>query len=197
MIVSHRARAIFVHVQKTAGSSIEAVLRAHDPAAGSHLVDGSRHVDAVRLREHLGRAIWDRYFKFAFVRNPWDRLVSWYQMCVDVPEPNAFQRYVREGFPTFESFVTGATTGPGAKTTRNQLDYLADEAGRLIVDFVGRHENVEADFAAVAARLGLDRELPRINVSRHGAYRTYYSEATRAIVEERFARDIAAFGYRF
>lgn len=197
MIVSHRARAIFIHVQKTAGSSIEAVLRAQDPAAGSHLVDGSRHVDAVRVREHLGPAIWDSYFKFAFVRNPWDRLVSWYQMCIDVREPNAFQRYVREAFPTFESFVMGATTGRGAKTTRNQLDYVTDPTGRLIVDFVGRYENVEADFAVVATRLALAGALPRVNVSRHGDYRAYYSDATRGIVAERFARDIAAFGYRF
>lgn len=131
------------------------------------------------------------------MRNPWDRLVSWYEMCIDVGEPNAFQRYVRDGFPTFASFVTDATTGPGAKTARNQLDYLTDEEGRIIVDFVGRHENVDADFAAVAARLGLADELPRINVSRHGDYRAYYTGVTREIVARRLVRDIEVFGYRF
>jgi hypothetical protein len=125
MLVSHRARAIFVHIQKTAGSSIEAALRDHDPEAGPHLVGGRRHVHAVELRDVVGPDVWGRYFKFAFVRNPWDRLLSWYQMCVQAQQPNAFCRYVRDGFPTFESFVTGAISGPGAKTVCNQLDYVA------------------------------------------------------------------------
>lgn len=197
MIVSHRARAIFVHIQKTAGSSIEAALRDHDPEAGSHFVGGRRHVHAVELRDAVGRDVWGRYFKFAFVRNPWDRLVSWYQMCMEAQQPNAFCRYVRDGFPTFESFVTGATSGPGAKTTRNQLDYVSDPAGGVIVDFIGRYETLQADFATVAARIGIAGNLAWVNASRHGAYRDYYDDVTRAIVARRFARDVAAFDYRF
>ncbi len=189
MIVSHRARCIFVHIQKTAGTSIEGVLRQHDAQAGSHLHDGRRHLHA--------REIWDGYFKFAFVRNPWDRLVSWYHMCVQVPVPNGFCRYVRENFATFESFVNGATSGPGAKTTQPQFDYVADEHGTVIVDFVGRYEALADDFARVAERLGLEARLPHANTSAHGSYRDYYNDATRDVVARRFARDIEHFGYRF
>ena len=42
--------------------------------------------------------------------------------------------------PTFEAFLTTAATGPGARTTRDQLDYVTDERGDVIVDFVGRYE---------------------------------------------------------
>ena len=197
MIVSHRARCIFVHVQKTAGTSIEMVLRRFDPDAGSHLHDGWRHLHAREIRDVVPPDVWDGYFKFAFVRNPWDRLVSWYHMCVQVPVPNGFCRYVRQNFPTFESFVTGATTGPGEKTTHPQFDYVAGDDGEVIVDFVGRYETLGDDFAQIADRLKLGDVLPRANPSSHGGYRDYYTTATRDLVGQRFARDVEHFGYRF
>ena len=197
MIVSPRTRSIFVHIQKTAGASIEEALRAQDPAAGAGLHEGRRHMTAREIRALVGAPTWDAYFKFAFVRNPWDRLVSWYHMCMQVAEPNPFSRYVREVAPTFERFVTHATTGMGERTTRNQLDYLTDDAGTVIVDFVGRYESLAADYATVTRRLGIDAALPHVNTSAHRDYRDYYTDATRDIVGERFARDIARFGYRF
>ena len=197
MIVSHALRCIFVHVQKTAGSSVEAVLRQNDPSIGSHFHQGRRHAHARELRDGLDATVWDGYFKFAFVRNPWDRLVSWYQMCQQDTAPNAFSRYVRNGFPTFASFVAGATTGPGAKTIVNQIDYLTDAGGQAIVDFVGRYESLDADFAQVCERIGIAGPLPRANASRRGDYRGYYDEMTRDVVAGRFRRDIDAFGYQF
>lgn len=67
----------------------------------------------------------------------------------------------------------------------------------MIVDFIGRYENLEADFATVAARLGIAGNLAWVNASRHAGYRDYYDDVTRVIVAKRFARDIAAFDYRF
>jgi hypothetical protein len=197
VIVSHRLRCIFVHVQKTAGTSIENVLRHHDADAGSNLHAGRRHLHAREIRELVPRDVWDGYFKFAFVRNPFERLVSWYFMCVQVPVPNGFCRYVRDNFPTFESFVTGATSGMGEKTTRNQADYVNDADGAQIVDFVGRYESLTDDFAKVARRLGVAAALPRSNPSTHGDYRDYYTDAMRDIVAARYARDLDCFGYRF
>ena len=197
MVISERNRCIFVHIQKTGGSSLEAVLRANDPGIGSSLHEGRRHLFARQIRPLVGEERWDAYFKFAFVRNPWDRLVSWYHMCVQVPQPNAFARYVRACAPTFEAFVTQATTGMGERTTYNQVDYVTDEAGAQIVDFVGRYESLREDFAHVRDRLALPFDLPHVNRSDHRHYRDYYSPATRDIVAQRFARDIAYFGYAF
>jgi len=197
MIVSDRARCIFVHIQKTAGASIEAALQAHDPAAGSGLHAGRRHMLAREIRDVVPRDAWDAYFKFAFVRNPWDRLVSWYHMCMQVTEDNAFSRFVKQHAPTFEAFLTTAAAGPGARTTRDQVDYVSDEQGTVIVDFVGRYESVATDFAHVCRQLGVAAPLPHVNTSAHRDYREYYTAATREIVARRFARDIERFGYRF
>ena len=197
MVISDRHRCIFVHIQKTGGASIEALLLRGDPAAVASAPDGRRHAPARAIVPIAGGERWRAYFKFAFVRNPWDRLVSWYHMCMQVSSPNAFARYVREQAPTFEDFVLRATSGMGARTTVNQIDYVTDESGAPIVDFVGRYETLRDDFARVCEKLGVAFDLPHVNRSAHGHYRDYYSEATKAVVAERFARDIAHFGYRF
>jgi hypothetical protein len=197
VIVSHRARCIFVHIQKTGGSSIERLLRQHDPAIGSNLHDGRRHVFARDMRAFVDPAVWNAYLKFAFVRNPWDRLVSWYHMCVQNESPNRFSQYVKDNAPTFSDFVTKTITGIAERTTWNQLDYVTDATGEVIVDFIGRYERLGDDLAAVTARLGVAFDLPHVNRSRRGDYREYYTAATAEIVARRFARDIEHFGYRF
>jgi chondroitin 4-sulfotransferase 11 len=199
VFISERAKCIFVHIQKTGGVSVETVLWQHEGGIGGGRPErqGRQHMFATELRTMVRPDQWRDYYKFAFVRNPWDRLVSWYHMCMQAPEPNAFARHIKDNAPTFEAFLTTTTTGIAQRTTYNQLDYVADGNGELIVDFVGRYERLRDDFAIVRARLGLAHDLPHINRSAHADYREYYSDATREIVARRFARDIGYFGYAF
>ena len=141
--------------------------------------------------------MWRAYFKFAFVRNPWDRLVSWYHMCTQRTAENNFSRYIKEHAPTFDDFVTKTTTGVAEKTTYNQLDYVTDENGDVMLDFVGRYETLNEGLSLVKARLNLSFELPHVNKSDHKNYREYYTDETREIVAQRFARDIRYFGYDY
>ena len=197
MFISHKTQSIFIHIQKTGGDAIETAVRRDDPAIEVDRLAGRRHPFARDVRAAVGPELWSTYFRFAFVRNPWDRLVSWYSMCVQNPTPNPFSRYVRDHAPTFTDFITRTTTGMGERTTYNQLDFLVGGEGESIVDFVGRYENLVADYAVVRKRLHLDTDLPHTNRSSHTSYRDYYTNETRAIVADRFARDIAHFGYEF
>jgi len=197
LVISHGTRSLFIHIQKTAGSSIEGALWRADPAIGAHLRDGRRHQFAREVRGAVAPEVWRDYFKFAFVRNPWDRLVSWYAMCMQNPSSNKFSRYVHDTAPTFSDFISKATTGVGIRTTYNQLDYVSDDYGTVIVDFIGRYERLGDDFAVVRDRLKLPQDLAHLNRTPHGEYREYYTAETRDIVARRFARDIAHFGYAF
>jgi chondroitin 4-sulfotransferase 11 len=197
MVISARTRSIFVHIQKTGGVSIETMLRRGDPAIGSSLHHGRRHLFARDIRPLVASELWDGYFKFAFVRNPWDRLVSWYHMCAQASAPNAFARHVQQNARTFDEFVTRTTTGIAERTTWNQLDYVTDDDGNAIVDFIGRYERLHEDSRHVGERLGLAADLPHANRSAHAHYRDYYTDETRDIVARRFARDIRHFGYEF
>ncbi len=197
MFISPRTKSIFIHIQKTAGDAIEAAMRKEDPALETDRFAGRRHVFAREVKAMVAPDLWATHYRFSFVRNPWDRLVSWYSMCMRNTVPNKFAKYVRENAPTFTDFVTRTNTGMAERTTYNQLDYLTDSDGGIIVDFVGRFENLADDYAVVRARLGLTHALSHTNASSHSVYRDYYTAETKAIVARRFERDIARFGYEF
>lgn len=194
---------LFIHIQKTGGATLTQALASAFPS-GRHLLGTHDGIAAARaaLQGEL-----DKYFRFAFVRNPWDRLVSWYTMIVsrytDQTAPWRLWQYVRETASTFDEFVEKCTDTiddvDGRKSFMfNQLDYLTDTNGRVNIDFIGRFENFEADARSVLDRLGVrPGSLETINATPHAAYRSCYTPRTRQIVAERYARDIEYFGYRF
>jgi hypothetical protein len=198
-MISHDLRCIFVHIQKTGGSSVRQALK-----MAQH--DLNKHRFALELRAGYGEEYWRSYFKFAFVRNPWDRLVSWWcmieQNALAKRPMNGFQRFILSRANTFDQFLSNCDEeyhdGDGSKWIfRNQLDYISDANG-VTVDFVGRFERLESDFATISSRLGLSGlQIPHVNRSTRKHYSKYYSEAASRLVAARFARDIQAFSYSF
>lgn len=212
MLISYRARFLFVHIQKTAGTSLRQALHAAIPDLQGFL---GTHDRALQAKRHLGEEAYSGYFTAAFVRNPWERLVAWYAMIAQwrehhplwreswkLPQPRLW-RYVLENSSSFEEFVLRCTAEvddfDGRKSfCWNQLDYLVDERGRRIVEFIGRYEHFHSDAQRLFDRLGLrDVALPRLNVSSHHHYSAYYSDELADVVRQRYQRDLAAFGYEF
>ena len=200
MLVSDSHKLVFVHIQKTGGDTVSALLRERIADLRSIL---ARHAFASRGMEYLDD--WDEYFKFAFVRNPWDRLVSWYTMITTFDKTgNELWWYVHDNSSTFEEFIHNCTgevevkEGVSYSFAYNQLDYVTDEHGNLLVDFIGRLENLDEDLRKVFRRIGLELEtVPHLNRSDHRHYSTFYTPETEMIVRERFQRDIEYFGYEF
>ena len=203
MLFSRRRKFIFIHIQKTAGSSVEAALASITPDAIRRFDDlpeahdplKNRHLFASDLKKYLDEETWSSYYKFAFTRNPWSRLVSWYNMCIERPT-TPFMRMVKREARTFEEFLN-LSQWRAERTTFNQAEYVTDAAGRLIVDFVGRYERINEDFRTVCEHLRVDLKLPHKNRSAPVDYRSYYNDRTRQLVADRFARDIKMFGYCF
>lgn len=154
------------------------------------------------------------HFKFAFVRNPWDRLVSCYsQKVATVPEipgrkranlnPRGEEGRFYPGMP-FAGFVEAVHATPDGEANahfRSQHATVCGPDGLVMADFVGRFENLRADFAAVADRIGepglaLPHRLKsKVRESRH--YRDFYDDRLRRLVAERYEEDVESFGYRF
>jgi hypothetical protein len=205
MLISEASKLLFIHIQKTGGSSIARMLRRDIPDATTYL---GTHDHASWAKEALGSR-YDEFFKFAFVRNPWDRLVSWYSMIRQESkgqpraELNLLWKYVLDNSSSFDDFLLNCTETiddeDGKKSVLYaQLDYISDESGALIVDFVGRYEDFARDLRHVLRRVDLsDAEIPHENRSRHVHYSAYYTPRTRDIVAERYEKDIKAFGYTF
>ncbi len=199
MLLSRQKKFLFVHIQKTAGSSLRESLTAAVPDLVPFL---GTHDRAARARPHLDD--WNGYFKAAFVRNPWDRLVSWYSMIREQETyTNRFWEYVRGRANSFDEFLLRCTDTiddhDGQKSILfNQLDYISDDRGGILVDFVGRFENLTQDTHTLFAHLALEPPvLPHVNRSSHRHYSSFYREQTRQLVAQRHARDIETFGYTF
>ena len=209
MLISESHRFVFVHVQKTAGTSITEVLtpfalrpaatRLNKLASDLGLVRDWRrchfriHTPLRQAERILPREIFDSFYKFAFVRNPWDRLVSWYAFILQDRSHRRHRAVTR--LPDFESFVDAELARPRSA----QWWMLADRSGRLGVDFVGRFEQLERDMAGICERIGIAYEpLPHVNRTLTRApYQTYFTPGLARRVGERWAREIEAFGYAF
>jgi hypothetical protein len=111
VLISTEPRLLFVHVQKTGGTTIRQLLERHLPGVRPFL---GTHDHARWARSALGNA-YASYFSFALVRNPWERLVSWYSMIRQLGERvpreacNRLWRYVLDETTSFEEFLTCAT----------------------------------------------------------------------------------------
>jgi len=191
-MISDRHRFIFVHINKTGGTSIEKVFA---PLADQEDVP-FKHAPVAHYKKHFPDRF-DSYFKFSFVRNPWDWLVSRYYWSRD------HQGLIDYSFPEFlDRLETGRELSPGAKwmeaALAPQLDRLTI-AGKIAVDFVGRFERLHDDFHRLCLALQLEDPpaLPHVFKTDHAFYADYYDDRTKALVERLYAADIGAFGYRF
>jgi hypothetical protein len=209
MFISHNFRVIFVHIQKNAGNSIHKVFRRN----GGHLVTEitvgaaakhKKHRFATDIRDSIEQDVFDEYLKFCVVRNPFDRMVSWWStLSRGTGAQNKVMRLVQEEAPTFDAFLRLPRDHESGLCERfyvNQYDYISSEEGTVLVDEVLRFETLSSDFAKLCKRLGLVDDLlehlnPSIREKIH--YRDYYDEATQNLIRRRFARDCEMFGYEF
>jgi hypothetical protein len=212
MLLSHAPAFIFLHVDKAAGSSIQdALVQYAVPRRNSrprrklvwlgslnriaHLyraLEFPEHVTADTVRRCLPAEVYSAAFKFAFVRNPYDRLVSLYEFLRNNVRHRDHRRVMR--LKGFEQFIYWEIR---RNRRMNQHAYVTDAKGNLIVDFVGRYEQLHRDFASVCSRLGLAAQLALVDFARRPDYRTYYTPQTRALVGRCCAYDLELFGYDF
>jgi hypothetical protein len=200
-MISLKKRFLFVHIPKTAGNSIQSVLRDYSEdelVALRGEQDGverfglrnpryklKKHSTLAEYRTALGEAEFGTLYKFTCVRNPWDRMVSYY--FTPTQKAEVWDR------KKFRKIISSALS---------VADYLeldkSEEDPFGNVDYIIRFENLVDDFRAVCAALGiLPTTLPRYNRSNREHYSKYYDEELRELVRGRFAAEIERFGYTF
>ena len=217
MLVSYSHRFIFIHVGKTGGMSMREVLLPFctepekfkirrppklkdDQPNPMYAVWETLllHAKARDVQKELPPEVFNSFFKFAFVRNPWDLQVSMYHFVLR--EPEAPRHAEVKACGSFDAFVEWVvkTADPYPKgITKLQSEMLADSQGKLLVDFIGYYETLSADYSRVCEKVGIDAPLPHLNKSVHKDYRSYYNDRTRALIAEHFKSDIELFGYSF
>lgn len=207
MIISHRHRYIFFAIPKTGTHSVRQALRAQmgpDDLEQVGLFEQKRfpfpefanirhgHIATRQIRPVLGDEVFSAYTKFAFVRNPFERFVSYCAFMARETnyfetQPLQYMKWVMREQKPFDHLLF-----------QPQHGMVTDAEGRLELDFVGRNETMQASYDAICDRLGLaSAELGRMNASKHRAYQEYYDAELVGLVSQHYARDLELFDYKF
>ncbi len=201
---------IFVHIPKCAGTSMEAALiplatpggRIEDLSEADrdrHWLPGQRERQHRKLLEYAAEFPLADYFKFAMVRNPWERTVS--QIEFLLKGKSGKKVFIGSTAKENIEIYCNSIQRPGNQDLGAcQLDYLMDGTGGVGVDFIGRFENLTKDFNQICAKLGLPQPLalPHFkNAERPEHYSEFFDDESAEWVRRRFARDIEYFGYTF
>lgn len=150
-----------------------------------------QHVKALDVIKLIGQEEWDRCFKFTIVRNPYDRLVSFYTYSKSARQDPSSVQYGLEDPGSFEEWLE--VTKP-----LDQLHYIADETGRVLVDYVGKFENLRADVFKISLKMKTwPIRLPKLNASKRRDYHEYYTPEIRRRVEELYGDEIETLKYQF
>jgi len=177
----------FISVPRTASNSIHEAL-----AAGTRKYN---HVPAKLMRERVGREAWNKAFTFGGARHPLARLVSFFTFCkvnkIRFYDKYDFPRWVRADCPTHHRAGNGGLT---SSRPLSLLEFLADEKGVVLVQFVYRFERLQEDYDKICKRIGVKRRsLPRLAPGKTGNYKRWYTPSLRREAEKLCEADLAAF----
>ena len=207
MIVSHAHRYVFVPIPKTGTHAVRQALREHlgpdDIEQVGLFVNrkfpwpelaalGHGHLGLRQVAPFLGPDVMRGYLKFAFVRNPFDRFVSYCSFMTRAQgdfdrDPQATMRRILFELRPMQHVHF-----------QPQYTLLVDDRGELATDFIGRVETMQESYDALCAKIGIPgRALDKINGSRRGDYRQYYDQALIDGVADLYARDLQLFDYGF
>ena len=206
MIISQAHRFIFAAVPKTGTHSVRRALRHHLDAADweqvglfvrrqlpiaelARLQHG--HISLEQAQQYLPAEQFRSFFKFAFVRNPFDRFVSY---CAFMTRNRDI--FERDPKSVMRHFLAAP---PGDHILfKPQHMFVTDGSGQLLADYIGRVETMQESYNQLCERIGIPSEsLEQVNASRHQQYRTYYDEELVASVAKTYAADLLLFGYEF
>lgn len=220
MLMSTKKKFIFIHIYKTAGTSVMKVFlpyarlrekAAFAPGLAKKIImkvnrkigldhNGLKHITgfhkfakATDARDKLGAKRYAKYHSFVFVRNPYDWAVSTYFYLRHLVQHPLHQKAMSM---EFDEYIEWAI----AQKPDRLSDWLTDEQGNIIVDYVGRLEHLDDDLVQICGHLDIPFEkAPHENASpgREKDYRQYFNDHTRKLVGDYFADDIEMFGYDF
>ncbi len=206
MIISDLHKFIFAAIPKTGTHAVRRALREHMGPQDVEQVGlfvqrqlpipdlarlGHGHLTLAQVRPYLQPEMFEAFFKFAFVRNPFDRFVSYCSFVTrDTGEferdPQAVMRELLADPPSDHILF------------HPQHSFITDASGALLTDFVGRVEEMQKSYDEIAARIGIpSAQLDRVNASNRRDYREYYDPPLIEGVAKYYARDLEMFGYEY
>ncbi len=226
ILAIHSARLIYFALPKVANSSLKRVFAQAIPDLPTSTRSKSygqnntvfsdpdvrrwlRKNRVLLCKHQVGR--YAEYRRLAFVRNPWDRLVSCFAQKIDEqtfddPRSRGVTKSLVDAglYQTdmdFRDFAHAVCRIPDERANRHfrsQASFLLDKRGQLLANEIRKFEELETGYAYVKDLIGRDDlELPHLKKTSRRDYREYYDDETAAAVRDRYATDVELFGYEF
>jgi len=163
---------------------------------------GLQHLQASQIMLEVGEELFHSYFKFAIVRNPWDKTVSQFEYMNKREDLRDFISMKEND--SFKKYLSLIQKTPHVQW-ESQHKFILDENNRSLVDFIGKFESFEDDVYTILDKLKIGRKIfglrlkkiPHTNKSSRSHYRDYYDAESKEIVEKLYKKDIDQFKYTF
>lgn len=192
---------MWIKTPKCGGNSIFSILHSTD----IEIVKWGYVKQAI---DKFGLKAFDTAYKFAFVRNPFDRAVSSYAYSIKNRWfSGSFKQFAKTPFNDLHQKACQHSQPLTLHLSLHKLEYRKtcfqfypnqSDFKPDYLNFIGKVENIQEDFNTICDKIGIpQQQLPHKNKTKHKHYTEYYDEETREIVAEKYARDIEYFGYKF
>jgi len=206
-MISHELKCIFVHIPKCGGTSIEDIIwpmprKVSDLWMGfineyenKYQTGGLQHLKGSQICQEVGQEVYNSYYKFSFVRNPWDKAVSQYMY---IKERKDLLEFI--GMTSKDPFIKYLNLIQKIKHVQweEQFKFVLDDNGELIVDYLGKLENFQEDVLVVLDKLKLDVDnIPHSKKTKRKSYDEYYDDESKELIRNMYKIDIETFGYTF
>jgi hypothetical protein len=188
-----KTKSIFIHITKSAGTSLAKTIYEELPY----------HYTAQQYRVIFGAENFNDYYKYAFVRNPWDRLYSAFSFLKDGGWNQDDALWSRENLSHIDSFDTFVMEWFGKDKLNShihfwpQSKFLCDRHGCPLINEIFYFENINSDFQTVCERLSTTCDLTHTNRSKRNSYKNVYTRESIDKVSQVYSQDIKNFGYTF
>lgn len=193
LYAQNRYNCIFFHIPKNAGTSINMSLYGEKD---------TQHIGILSVLRIFDNFEFNNAFKFAFVRNPFDRLVSSYHHLLNGGwetdhDSDFFNRHgdvTQYGFGQFVRWLSYGQNAYEHVVLIPQHEFIC--LGRhVMVDYLGKYENIAEDFNYVSKIIGLSGHLTKTNSTNHKEYTSYYDDELKMICKNIYKNDFEIFGY--
>ncbi|MDW7694421.1 sulfotransferase family 2 domain-containing protein [Flammeovirgaceae bacterium SG7u.111] len=202
-MISHTHKYIYIHIPKTGGKSLYKILpdaqHNRDALPKDNTINIGRrkmHLNVTEIQKALGVNKFNEYFKFAFVRNPWDRVVS--EFFWRKSRPNRIQ------FNTIYEMLQFIENGNYEIDDLNrhlapQYEMICDSSQKkLLIDYVANFENFTKEIHVIFTKIGIETPniIPQENKSiRSTDYNLYLKKQEKRLIEKIYEKDITLFDY--
>lgn len=224
MIISHKHKFIFVCNGKTGTTSIESKIGHLDESESMNSSTGGlwvgKHMPPAVIRALVPSEVWNRYYKFVFVRNPLDWFVSQYRWNFKNPpfplkqiwtEPHRTASYLKHYL--YERRIASKSRfneddvnrlaeklrsykGYPHTPTRYQFSYVSDIYGNTIVDKIGKFESLEEDIREIDEQIGgVIGALPHLNTTKHKHYSEHLTPEAISVIRRIWRIDFEKLDY--